>query len=111
MVMLTPKEFIAGSAIAATATTYYTVPTSTTAILKELTLCNTDTSTRTVDIWIIPSGGSGAVANQIFQDLALVAGETKIFSLSRVISTGGFIQAAASSASVVHIDASGIEVT
>jgi hypothetical protein len=109
--MLTPKRLIAGSALTASTATYYTVPTSTTTIVKELKLCNTDTATRTVDVYEVASGGTAAATNQIFQDLALVAGETKIFSLSSVLLAGATIQAVASSASVVHIDASGYEVT
>lgn len=109
--MLTPKRLIAGSALTGSTATYYTVPTSTTAIVKELKLCNTDTATRTVDIFEVASGGSASATNQIFQDLALVAGETKIFSLSSVLTAGMTIQGSASSASVVHIDASGYEAT
>jgi hypothetical protein len=109
--MLTPKRLIDGSVLSLTGTVYYTVPTSTTTIVKELVLCNTDAITNTVDIWFVAAGTANTAVNQIFQDLALVAGETKIFSLSSVIGATGTIKASASKADVVHISASGIEVT
>lgn len=109
--MITPKRLIAGSALTGSLATYYTTPAATTTIVKEIVLCNTDTAARTVDLHVIPSAGSGAVANQILQDLALQAGETKIFSLSQVLPAGTFIQALASTAAVVSINASGVEIT
>lgn len=109
--MITPKRLVAGSALTGSLATYYTAGTATTAIIKQITLCNTDTATRTVDLHIIPNGGSAAAANQIFQDLALQAGETKMFSVSEVLTTGYFLQASASSASVVALTVSGVEVT
>lgn len=109
--MITAKRLVAGSALTVALATYYTVPAGTTTILKEIVLCNTDTSARTVDLHIIPSAGTGAVANQIFQDLAIQAGETKIFSVSQVLPAGSFLQALASTGAVVSLNCSGVEIT
>ena len=109
--MITVKRLVAGSAIAATITTYYTVPAATNAIVKEIIVCNTDTVARTFDLHIVPSAGSAAAANQIFQDETLQAGQSKIISLSSVMPTGATIQALASSASVVALNVSGVEIT
>lgn len=109
--MITPKRLVAGSALTDSLATYYTSGTATTAIVKEITFCNTHTSAITVDMHIIPTGGSAAVANQIFQDLALQAGETKKFSVSEVMPSGSFIQASASTAAKVSFSVSGVEVT
>lgn len=109
--MITPKRLVAGSALTGSLATYYTAGTGVTAIVKEIVLCNTHTAAITVDVHIIPTGGSGAVANQIFQDLALQAGETKMFSVSEVLTAGYFIQALASTADKVALTVSGVEVT
>lgn len=109
--MITAKRLVAGSALTAVLATYYTVPAATTTIIKEILFCNTDTAARTVAAHIIPSAGSALVANQIFQDTVLQAGETKIFSLSQVLPAGSFLQALASVAAVVSITASGVEIT
>lgn len=112
--MHTVKRLVPGSALPALIATYYTVPAATTAIVKEIILCNTDIVVRTVDVHFIPPGGTAAVANLILDGSAnasLQAGETKMFNLSSVLPTGYFIQAVASSAAVVSMNVSGIEVT
>jgi hypothetical protein len=112
--MHTVKRLVPGSALTAALVTYYTVPAATSTIVKEIILCNTDVVARTVDIHFIPSAGTAAVANQILDgsnNANLQAGETKMFNLSSVLPTGYFIQAVASSATVVSMNVSGIEVT
>jgi hypothetical protein len=112
--MNTVKRLVAGSALTGALATYYTVAAATSAIVKEIILCNTDVVARTVDVHFIPPAGTAAVANQILDGSAnanLQAGETKMFNLSSVLPTGYFIQAVASSAAVVSMNISGIEVT
>ena len=112
--MNTAKRLVPGSALTAVLATYYTVPSSTSAILKEIILCNTDSSSRTVDVHVIPPAGTAGIANQILDgslNANLQAGETKMFNLSSVLPTGYFIQAVASVAAVVSMNVSGIEVT
>jgi hypothetical protein len=107
----TPKQLTAGVALTASAVTEYTVPAATTTILKEIELCNTDTVVRTASVHVIASGGTLGVLNTLLNATSLQPNETKIISLSRVMPTGTFIQALASSAAVVAFNASGIEVT
>jgi len=110
----TPKDMTPGSALTAVAATYYTAPSGATdlkAIVKEIILCNTDTVARTATIYVVPSGGSAAAANTIVNSLTVLPNETRIFGLSKVMSPGGFIQALASSAGVISMAVSGIEVT
>jgi len=109
--MITAKRLVGGSALTGALATYYTVPAATVTIIKEFVLCNTDSAARTIDAHVIPSAGSAVVANQIFQDLTLQAGETKIFSLSQVLPAGSFLQASASVAAVVSMNVSGVEIT
>lgn len=111
-VAITPKKMVPGSALTASAATYYTVGADVSkAVVKEIEFCNTDTVNRTVTMYIIPSAGSAAAANTVYYQITLQAGETKTFSRSTVMLTGGFIQALASSAGVVSFNASGVEYT
>lgn len=111
MAVFTPKELKAGVALTASLVTEYTVPAATTTILKEIILCNTDTVVRTVTVNIIASAGSAGVLNTILNAVSIQPNETKFLSLSRVMPTGTFIQAVASSAAVVSFCASGVEIT
>lgn len=108
---VTPKRLVPGSALTNALATYYTVPASTTVIAKELVLCNTDVVTHTVDLHIVPNGGTAVAANQILQNIALTNGETKIYSLSSVMEIGATIQASADAGAVVSIAVSGVEIT
>jgi hypothetical protein len=111
-VTITPKKMVAGSALTGSAATYYTVAaTVQQAVVKEVEFCNTDSVPRTVTMYIIPSGGSAGVANEVYAAVTIQAGETKTFSRSTVMLAGGFIQALASSAAVVSFNVSGVEYT
>ena len=103
----TIKQMSAGALSATTTTTLYTVPASTKAIIKEIVLCNTDTSARTVTMQV---GAGTAAANRILSALSLAAGETKFITLSTVLNTTETISAGASSANVVSCTISGTEV-
>lgn len=104
----TIKQLVAPVALSATTTTtLYTAPASTKAIIKEVLLCNTDTSSRTVTMQV---GTGTAVANRILSAVSLAPGETKFITLSTVLNTGETITGGASSASVVSCVVSGVEV-
>src|SRR5690242_3162269 len=94
----TPKQLTPGTALTAALVTEYTVPASTTTILKELVLCNTDTVVRTVTVNLVAAAGAAGVLNTLLNAVALQPNETKILSLSTVMTTGTFIQAKASQA-------------
>lgn len=101
------KQLLAPTALSATTTTtLYTVPASTKAIVKEILLCNTDTSQRTVTMFV---GSTSAAANTILSALPLAPGETKFVTLSTVLVAADKISGGASSASVVACTISGIE--
>lgn len=112
---ITPKRFVAGSALTTSWATYYTVPTSViTATTKQIILCNTDTVSRTAFVAVVPTGGSQSAANTIFNGVSLQAGETKIFGLTDVMPTSYFIQAKAGEAGggdLVSMTVSGMENT
>lgn len=96
------------SALTATLTAeLYVVPAATSTIVKEIVLCNTDTTTRAVTITV----GDGTVAkNTLIDALSLLAGETKFITLSTVLNAAETINGGASSAAVVSCTISGVEI-
>lgn len=105
----TIEQLVAPTALTATLTTtlYGAVAASTKVIVKEIILCNTDTSSRTVTLYY---GTGTAAANTILSGLILAAKETKIITLSSVLITGDFIKGGADAGSVVSCTISGVKV-
>lgn len=93
---------------ATTTTTLYTVPASTTSVMKEVLLCNTDTATRTVTMQI---GTGTTVAFRFLSAVSLIPGETKIFTFSTIAAAASTITGGADAGSVVGCTISGVEIT
>lgn len=93
-------------------TTEYTTPTSTTAIIDKFTATNTDASSRTLDVHLVPAGGSADATNKITSGLSIAAGASVDLPemKNHVLEAGDFISATASVASKVVIRASGREI-
>jgi hypothetical protein len=88
-------------------TVLYTVPASTSTIVKEIVLCNTDSVSRTVTL---RAGNGTTVAQTILAAKSLVAGETFILSLSTVLSAANIISGGASVGAMVSCTISGVEI-
>jgi hypothetical protein len=75
----------------------------------EILFCNTSASPVSVDIWLVPSGGSRQAANKIIdaQSFILGAGETKQFGMEQRLLAGAQIHGNASVASVVSVHVAG----
>jgi hypothetical protein len=110
---ITPRSLVDGTNLTDSAATFYTAPASTRAIIKKATFCNDHSSTVTVTINLVPSGGSAAYGNQITKTKALAAGET--WSCpdveNHVLEAAGFISMVASVTAKVGVRISGYEVT
>lgn len=109
---VTPKRLVSGSQIAATATTYYTA-TNVKARIDAMTLTNTTAGAITVDLHLVPSGGTAGVTNQILDGYSVAANASYVVkeAIGHWVEAGGTIQALASSATSVTIVASGVEYT
>lgn len=106
MATATVAQLIAPTALTATlTTTLYTSVAKT--IVKEMVICNTESSAITVSVFV---GTSATIANAVLDAVSFAAGETKFFTLSTVLIAGDQIRGGASSASVVSINASGTTV-
>lgn len=110
---ITPQALIAGSQIAATATTYYTAPANTKAIIQNMTLTNTTAGALTATVHIISTGATETASNMVISARVIAAGETYNCPevIGKVLLATGTIRALASSATSITITASGVEVT
>lgn len=97
-------------AITTGATTLYTVPVSTKAILKSFDICNTTNRQIDVRVFIIPSGGSATTGTALFYDYPIPSKRNLPWEGEQVLEASGFIQARAS-ATGCTITASGVEIT
>lgn len=88
--------------------TLYTVPASTSIILKSITLVNTDTSLRTVNLYVKPAAASRRI---IPVDFELPAGQAQTFETEVYLEAADLIEGDASVASKVDYVMSGILVT
>jgi hypothetical protein len=89
--------------------THYTVPASTTTIVKQLVLCNTTASNATVDVHLVPSGGTAGVSNALVYNLTVDALSTMFVNVAAVMATSDFISAKANVAATVTMHSFGIE--
>ncbi len=89
--------------------THYTVPGSTTAIVKQIVLCNTTASNTTVDVHLVPSGGTAGVSNALLYNMTVDANSTLFVNVAAVMATSDFIAAKANLATTVTMHSFGIE--
>lgn len=84
------------------------------ALLKSLILCNTDSSARTVTIYLVESGGSAAANRAILSAATIAAATTTVLTFpddTCPLDSGETVQGLASSASVVTYRINVVELT
>lgn len=109
MATYTEKQLAQNAQATTTETTIYTVPASTTAIVKQIIVCNTTASAANYSISIVPSGGAAGDTNRIVKTISFAANSTTIYDLSQVMATGGFISILQGTASAITVTISGVE--
>ena len=95
---------------ATTATTLYTVPSSTSSIVSTITVCNRDTTSGTFRIAIRPAGATLANQHYMVYDSSIAANDTITFTLGITLATTDIITVYASSANM-SFNAFGSELT
>ena len=79
------------------------VPASTAWATTCVFLMNNNAAARTVQIYVIPSGGSASVTTQIIKDLAIDGADTYVLNTEKLfLATGDFIQVTASAATSIY---------
>ena len=110
MATYTPKRLTNPTVLTTSYVTQYAAPSATTTIVKQLIISNPTGTAATVNVSIVPSGGSASTSNNILGGLTVSANSTLVFDLSQVLATGDFISALASAGSTLNIVVSGVEV-
>lgn len=105
------KPLSAGSQIANSNTTYYTAGSGVRTRIDKVTVCNTDSSARTFNLYLVPSGGSAGTTNQLIDTKSVNVDETVevTFANGHWLAPGDFISAGASAASALTLRISGVE--
>lgn len=104
----TPTSFYVGSPSIGTTTLYTGPGGGAVLIVKEIVITNTTASSKTVNVWFVPSAGSPDGTNNIINSLSIAPGYPVVLALSSVIGPSDTIQANASSNSSVSIRISGV---
>jgi hypothetical protein len=85
---------------ATTATTLYTVPSSTSSVLSTVTVCNQAASAASFRIAVRPAGATLAAVHYVAYDVALAANDTTALTLGLTLATTDVVTVYASSATV-----------
>lgn len=100
-----------GQAVLGTAaTTLYTVPSDTTAVLRNLHLNNIG-STATYTVYFVKAGGSPSVANTVYYAQSLTAATYTQLGHKFAMAPGDTIRALSNTASTIVAQVSGVEAT
>lgn len=115
---ITQKRLAGPAQLTASSAIYYTVPISTTTIVKQIILTNTTASSKTVTVRLKPLGVAEASTHDIISAMSLAANESMSFNCSLVLNNNGStanatnsdqLAALCSSATSVNITVVGIE--
>ena len=106
----TYKVLAQSNPAATTATSLYTVPSSTPAVVSTITVCNQSTSAGSYRIAIRPAGATLAAQHYIAYDVPLAANDTVALTLGITLATTDIVTVYASSANM-SFNAYGTEIT
>lgn len=95
---------------ATTATTLYTVPSSTSAVISTITVCNQASSAGSYRIAVRPAGATLATQHYVAYDVAIAANDTTALTLGLTLATTDIVTIYASSANM-SFSAFGSEIT
>lgn len=92
---ITPKKLGQGG-ITGAVTTLYTVPASTRTLVKDIDVVNTTAGALTIDIYLVPSGGSAGTTNALFYGYSINANSNLQWTGTQIMDAGDTIQIKAS---------------
>ena len=94
-----------------TATTIHTVPAVTTALLRDMMICNVDSSAHTITVYLDPDGTTASDATAILDAFSIPANDFRHWSGYQVLEAAATLKAVADTSNVITITAAGIHVT
>lgn len=98
MASITPKKLGQGAIATSPGTLLYTVPAGTSTYVKDIDVCNTSTTDRTLDLHLVPNGGTVGTSNMLVPSVTISANSMWQWSGTQILVTGDFIHAIASGA-------------
>jgi hypothetical protein len=104
---ITPTQ-LGQAAITGSIATLYTVPANTRTFVKDLNICNTTGGALTVNVHLVPSGGTAGTDNAILYGTAMGVNAVYRWTGVQIMNAGGTIQVKGS-ATGLTITASGAE--
>ena len=104
---ITPIQ-LGQAAITGTIATLYTAPTGVRTFVKDLNICNTGATSVTVNVHLVPSGGSATTANAILYGYTITGNTTYRWTGVQIMNEAGTIQIKGSTTGLT-ITASGAE--
>ena len=87
--------------------TLYTVPSSTDVKVTEILLCNTTSTSATVTLSAVASGGTAGTTNRLLAALAVAGNETVVIESATYLTTGGFLAALQGTSGAIAVTISG----
>lgn len=107
------KKLVDGTQLGTTSSTLYTAPALTTTQIHDVTVCNTSTTAKTIDVYVVESGGSVSDTTTVIDGKTIGAKETVTLTdlIGVVLDPADTLRALASAATSVSIQASGVEIT
>jgi hypothetical protein len=109
---VTPKTLIDAKQAENALTTQYTA-TNVTALIDKFTVTNTTGGAQTIDVHLVPEGGSADATNKVIDAATVAANATMTLTQlsGQVLEAGDFISTIASAATALTIRCSGREVS
>lgn len=105
--VITPVQ-LGQAAITVAEATLYIVPASTRTFVKDLSICNTTSGAVSLNVHLVPSGGTAGTSNALFYGASIPPNGTLQWNGVQILNAGGFIVTSASAAGLT-ITASGAE--
>lgn len=109
---VTAKTLANSAYVPTTAATIYTAPSLTTTIVDKCTMTNTSATAATVNIYIVPSGGTLGASNLITSALSIPGNTAQVLNemQNQILNAGDMIAVSAATASVIVARISGREI-
>ena len=107
----TPRVLYPTGYPSTTGTVLYTVPGSSSIIVKNIVLANTTANEATITLHIVPNSGSAAASNAILYDYAISGRGVSTLDCSIVMSSSSFLYAVNGTNNAITATISGVEIT
>ena len=110
----TPKCIVQATYATASDVTVYTAPVGTNTIIDKFTAANQDGSSHTLNVNLVPNGGSVGAGNLLIDAQSVSGSSVTDFSgylQNQILNAGDFLSIKASAASDILVRVSGREVT